>query len=82
MPSTALDADIPSASHPGRRGPRRGREFGVDLDELHNDATTITFHRDYGDAHRRATLRGRLRLAVTHGHNKDHRPDLKQLLYT
>ena len=27
------------------------------------------------------TLRGRLRLAVTWGHNKDHRPDLKQLLY-
>jgi transposase len=26
-------------------------------------------------------LRGRLRLAVTWGHNKDHRPDLKQLLY-
>ncbi len=27
------------------------------------------------------TLRGRLRLAVTWGHNKGHRPDLKQLLY-
>ena len=26
-------------------------------------------------------MRGRLRLAVTWGHNKDHRPDLKQLLY-
>ena len=25
--------------------------------------------------------RGRLRLAITYGHNKDHRPDLKQLLY-
>ncbi len=57
------------------------REFGVDLDELHNDSTTITFHGDYESADQERTLRGRLRLAVTWGHNKDHRPDLKQLLY-
>jgi len=57
------------------------REFDVDLDELHNDSTTITFHGDYEGADRERSLRGRLRLAVTHGHNKDHRPDLKQLLY-
>src|SRR5439155_365349 len=57
------------------------REFGVDLDELHNDSTTVTFHGDYESADRERTLRGRLRLAVTYGHNKDHRPDLKQLLY-
>jgi transposase len=56
-------------------------EFSVDLDELHNDSTTITFHGDYETADRERTLRGRLRLAVTWGHNKDHRPDLKQLLY-
>src|SRR3954471_18767845 len=74
-----FDADIPSltlavVAH-------AVREFGVDLDELHNDSTTITFHGDYESADRERTLRGRLRLAVTHGHNKDHRPDLKQLLY-
>jgi transposase len=74
-----FDADIPSltlavVAH-------AVREFGVDLDELHNDSTTITFHGDYEGADRERTLRGRLRLAVTHGHNKDHRPDLKQLLY-
>ena len=57
------------------------REFAVDLDELHNDSTTITFHGDYETADQERTLRGRLRLAVTWGHNKDHRPDLKQLLY-
>jgi transposase len=57
------------------------REFGVDLDELHNDSTTITLHGDYETADRERTLRGRLRLAVIWGHNKDHRPDLKQLLY-
>src|SRR5512132_3152682 len=74
-----FDADIPSltlavVTH-------AVREFGVDLDELHNDSTTITFHGDYEDADRERTWRGRLRLAVTWGHNKDHRPDLKQLLY-
>jgi transposase len=55
--------------------------FDVTLDELHNDSTTVTFHGDYENAERERTLRGRLRLAVTWGHNKDHRPDLKQLLY-
>jgi len=57
------------------------REFDVSLDQLHNDSTTITFHGSYESAERERTLRGRLRLAVTWGHNKDHRPDLKQLLY-
>jgi transposase len=57
------------------------RAFDVTLDELHNDSTTVTFHGDYEDADRERTLRGKLRLAVTWGHNKDHRPDLKQLLY-
>ena len=57
------------------------REFAVDLDELHNDSTTITFHGDYESAAEERTLRGRMRAAVTWGHNKDHRPDLKQLLY-
>lgn len=56
-------------------------EFDVTLDELHNDSTTVTFHGDYEDAARERLLRGRLRLAIIHGHNKDHRPDLKQLLY-
>jgi transposase len=74
-----FDADIPSLTlavvvH-------AVREFEVDLDELHNDSTTITLHGDYEAADRERTLRGRLRMAVTWGHNKDHRPDLKQLLY-
>ena len=74
-----FDADIPSLTlavvvH-------AVREFAVDLDELHNDSTTITFHGDYETADQERTLRGRLRLAITWGHNKDHRPDLKQLLY-
>src|SRR3954471_18834447 len=74
-----FDADIPSLTLAAVA--HAVREFGVDLDELHNDSTTITFHGDYEGADRERTLRGRLRLAVTWGHNKDHRPDLKQLLY-
>jgi transposase len=74
-----FDADIPSltlavVAH-------AVREFRVELDELHNDSTTVTLHGDYEAADQERTLRGKLRLAVTHGHNKDHRPDLKQLLY-
>jgi hypothetical protein len=74
-----LDADIPTLTlavvvH-------GVREFDVDLDELHNDSTTITFHGDYESADRERQLRGRLRLAPTWGHNKNHRPDLKHLLY-
>lgn len=57
------------------------REFDVSLNQLHNDSTTITFHGDYESVEREWTLRGQLRLAVTWGHSKDHRPDLKQLLY-
>jgi len=74
-----FDADIPAlvldvAAH-------TVREFGVELDQLHNDSTTVTFSGDYESAENERTLRGQLRLAITHGHNKDHRPDLKQLLY-
>ena len=60
------------------------REFDVQLDELHNDSTTITFHGAYADASQeepRGKDKKRTRLAITWGHNKDHRPDLKQLLY-
>src|SRR3982750_2226895 len=74
-----FDADIPSLTLAA--GAHAVGEFGVELDELHNDSTTVTLHGDYESADRERTLRGKLRLAVTHGHNKDHRPDLKQLLY-
>jgi transposase len=74
-----FDADIPALAL--QVAAHAIREFDVSLDKLHNDSTTITFHGDYEAAERERTLRGRLRLAVTWGHNKDHRPDLKQLLY-
>lgn len=57
------------------------REFTLGLDELHNDSTTVTFtgtHKDAAEEQRRG---GQKTLAITWGYNKDHRPDLKQLLY-
>ena len=57
------------------------REFEVGLDELHNDSTTVTFCGDYPDAESEQKSADQTVPAITWGHNKDHRPDLKQLLY-
>jgi len=57
------------------------QEFHLSLDELHNDSTTVTFCGAYPAAQQEDRLRGRPTHAITWGHNKDHRPDLKQLLY-
>ena len=57
------------------------KEFDVSLDELHNDSTTITFCGAYSGVEGLKRHLGRPTLAITFGHNKDHRPDLKQLLY-
>ena len=46
-----------------------------------NDSTTLTFSGDYADAAQESRRQGQPRLAITWGHNKDHRPDLKQLLF-
>ena len=54
--------------------------FGVDLERLHNDSTSITFSGDYKPMPARRD--GRKRLRIVHGHNKDHRPDLKQLVWS
>jgi len=56
------------------------QEFRIDLSELHNDSTSLTLFGDYpqGDGRR---VRGKPSVQVTWGYNKDHRPDLKQLLW-
>ncbi len=56
-------------------------EFGLRLDELHNDSTTVSFFGAYDNASEAGQHRGRKTLAVTFGHSKARRPDLKQLLY-
>ena len=57
------------------------KEFGLRLDELHNDSTTVSFFGAYLNAAMERRVLGRPTLAITFGHNKDHRPDLKQLLF-
>ena len=56
------------------------REFAVELDQVHNDSTTISFCGEYLGAGGQKQ-RGKTTLRIAHGHNKDHRPDLKQLLW-
>ena len=55
------------------------KEFRIGNDRFHNDTTTITFSGEYGEADG-STIRGMKTPKITRGHNKDHRPDLKQLL--
>lgn len=55
--------------------------FRLDLRELHNDSTTVSLTGVYADAAQEKTRHGKPTPAITWGHNKDHRPDLKQLLY-
>ena len=56
------------------------KEFKIDLSQIHNDTTTVTFSGGYeGQQDKEAKKRPPL---ITFGHNKDHRPDLKQLVYS
>jgi transposase len=55
-------------------------EFAVDTAQLHNDSTSVSVHGAYHDAV--GTERGgKPTPAITFGHSKDHRPDLKQLVW-
>src|SRR4029450_1862481 len=54
--------------------------FGIDCSQLHNDSTSVTF----SGAYRTATgprRGGKATPAIAFGHNKDHRADLKQLVW-
>ena len=54
--------------------------FGIDCSQLHNDSTSVTVTGRYPGADGR-TRGGKQTAAITFGHNKDHRPDLKQLVW-
>ena len=56
-------------------------EFRINMDELHNDSTSVSFYGAYDQAEEEHQVRGQSTLAITYGHSKDHRPDLKQLLF-
>lgn len=47
--------------------------FHLQCDQVHNDSTTVTLFGQYDVVHKAAKPK--------RGHNKDHRPDLKQLLF-
>ncbi len=55
-------------------------EFSVDTCQLHNDSTSISVHGAYHHADGTARA-GKATPVITHGHSKDHRPDLKQLVW-
>lgn len=54
--------------------------FGIDCSQLHNDSTSVAFSGVYAGATGRPRG-GKVTPAVVHGHSKDHRPDLKQLVW-
>lgn len=55
------------------------KRFAVQLKRLHNDSTSIAFCGQYRDG--RVSKSGQRAPAITYGYSKDHRPDLKQLLF-
>ena len=56
------------------------KRFAVQLERLHNDSTSIAFCGQYH--HQRGpTQTGQRPAVLTFGYSKDHRPDLKQLLF-
>src|SRR5215469_15839754 len=57
-----------------------GQAFALKFDEFHNDSTTVSFCGAYRSAWGRK-IRGRTAPAIIYGISKDHRPDLKQLLF-
>ena len=48
--------------------------YAIDTSVIHNDSTTLKFYGAYKTASRNA-------VQLKRGHSKDHRPDLKQLVY-
>jgi len=54
--------------------------FNISFDEVHNDSTSIHFCGQYRAAKGRS-IRGKHAPFITYGYSKDHRPDLKQLLF-
>jgi len=50
-------------------------EFNIELSRFHNDSTTVTVYGKYKNQNFKS-------LVLTHGNNKDHRPDLKQLVFS
>jgi transposase len=50
------------------------KAYRIDVGEIHQDTTSVSVHGQYENQSTRATQ-------LKRGHSKDHRPDLKQLVY-
>ncbi len=59
---------------------RTVKGFAINLRQFNNDSTTLTLSGEYHAADGKV-VRGKHSVEITYGHNKDHRPDLKQLLF-
>ena len=57
---------------------RAVRRFALDLRQLHNDSTSVTMHGEYRG---QDEVKDKEPPWITFGFNKDHRPDLKQLVF-
>jgi len=51
------------------------KEFDINTDEIHNDSTSVKLYGAYKHQNKKA-------VQLRRGHSKDHRPDLKQLVYS
>lgn len=51
------------------------KEFSINTDEIHNDSTSVKLYGAYKHQNAKA-------VQLRRGHSKDHRPDLKQLVYS
>ena len=56
------------------------KEFDIQASQIHNDTTSIAFFGDYEG--QRDPAQKKEPPFITFGHSKDHRPDLKQLVYS
>jgi transposase len=52
------------------------KAYGVQISRIHNDSTSVTLTGDYAEYEDVKSAK------PAHGHNKDHRPDLKQLVFS
>ncbi|MGH3193099.1 MAG: IS1634 family transposase [Streptosporangiaceae bacterium] len=55
------------------------KKFDIDCSRLHNDSTSVSVHGTYQGADG-SEVAGIPTAAITFGHSKDHRPDLRQLV--
>lgn len=51
------------------------KKYNISTDQIHNDSTSVKFSGAYSEQNPKA-------VQLKHGHSKDHRPDLKQLVYS